>query len=197
MTKLINESEIYNGPVFRVVSRCIEFDEGCSIKRDLVLKSEVAIVLTYHVMKGKAMMVEQYRPGTNSLDLGFPAGFIDHTDDSPEHAAIREVEEETGYTPSRLEYLGAGDVSSGFTNERAHYFVAFVDGEPDHSRLDEEEGITLRELDIDDLFRRLLSGDIRNNHVSTCLFKLLLKADSGGLMEIMNAGLAGNSQLER
>lgn len=43
------------------------------------------------------VMVEQYRHGSNTIELEIPGGMIDRSDPSPLHAGARELREETGY----------------------------------------------------------------------------------------------------
>lgn len=86
-----------------------------------------AVVIEAEV-DGRLILVEQYREplGRNCLEL--PAGLVgddDGKDDTPEQAAIRELEEETGYRAAHVETLGTfmsspGILSEGFTMVRAH-----------------------------------------------------------------------------
>ena len=43
------------------------------------------------------VMVEQYRHGSNTVELEIPGGMMDPSDPSPEHTGARELREETGY----------------------------------------------------------------------------------------------------
>ncbi len=54
--------------------------------------------------EGNFLLVEQYRPAWKSTSLEFPAGKIEGQE-SPEQAAMREMQEETGYVPNTLELL--------------------------------------------------------------------------------------------
>lgn len=77
--------------------------------------------------EGHVLLVEQYRVPLGRRCLELPAGLIgdESDDDNAEAAAIRELEEETGYAAERIENLGffyssPGMVSEGFTLVRAH-----------------------------------------------------------------------------
>src|SRR5438445_363505 len=43
------------------------------------------------------VMIEQYRHGSNTVELEIPGGMIDPKDASPADAGVRELREETGY----------------------------------------------------------------------------------------------------
>jgi ADP-ribose pyrophosphatase len=74
----------------------------------------------------EAVLVEQYRPAVQSRMLEWPAGLVgDDEGPAEEHildAAIRELEEETGFRASELAVLTEGPPSSGQSSE----IVTFV-----------------------------------------------------------------------
>ena len=81
------------------------------------------------------MLVEQFRVPLGAPCLELPAGLIgDETEgEAMEEAAARELEEETGYRPQRIEMLGEfhsspGMVSESFYFVRAHGLVRTGDG---------------------------------------------------------------------
>ena len=86
---------------------------------------KAAVILA--VDDGDVLLVEQYRVplGVNCLEL--PAGLVgDETENEPvEHAAARELEEETGYRPRHIERVGEFHSSPGMVSE-SFYFVRAV-----------------------------------------------------------------------
>ena len=84
---------------------------------------------------GDVILVEQYRVPIGQRCLELPAGLVgDETEGEPvEVAAARELEEETGYRPARVETVGffhssPGMVSEGFTLVRALDLVRVSEG---------------------------------------------------------------------
>lgn len=81
------------------------------------------------------LLVEQYRVPLGRVCLELPAGLVGDENDGEamEIAAARELEEETGYRPGRIESLGEyvsspGMVSESFTLVRAHDLVRLGEG---------------------------------------------------------------------
>jgi ADP-ribose pyrophosphatase len=85
---------------------------------------QAAVILA--IDDGHVILVEQYRVPLGSLCLELPAGLVGDLEDgeSAELSAARELEEETGYRPDKVEEIGffhssPGLVSEGFTLVRA------------------------------------------------------------------------------
>jgi len=53
------------------------------------------------------VMVEQYRHGSNTVELEIPGGMMDASDVSPEATGARELREETGYEGRNARLLGS------------------------------------------------------------------------------------------
>ena len=84
------------------------------------------VILAEH--DGKVVLVEQVRvPLGKRKCLELPAGLVgdEDTDATVEDTAVKELEEETGFTAERIEVIGQfysspGMVAEGFTLVRAH-----------------------------------------------------------------------------
>ena len=75
------------------------------------------------------LLIEQFRVPIQQRTLEFPAGLIgDEPDFASENAgttAARELEEETGWLPSYIEFVQGGPSSAGMSNEFQHFFRAW------------------------------------------------------------------------
>ena len=92
-----------------------------------------AVILA--VEDGEVLLVEQYRVPLGTACLELPAGLVgdEAQGEAAEAAAIRELEEETGYRAARMTPLGRfhsspGMVSEGFTLLRAEGLEKVGDG---------------------------------------------------------------------
>lgn len=81
-------------------------------------------VIILPLLGDQIMIIRQYRVALDQWLYELPAGMIDSDDSSPEMAAAREVEEETGYHAGRMEPLGYFYPSQGSTNEICYLFAA-------------------------------------------------------------------------
>jgi len=83
------------------------------------------VILAEH--EGKVILIDQPRVPPDCRCIELPAGLVGDTDPDAtvESTAIKELEEETGFTAERVERLGEffsspGMLSEGFTLVRAH-----------------------------------------------------------------------------
>jgi ADP-ribose pyrophosphatase len=86
---------------------------------------------------GNVILVSQYRHPVGETLLEIPAGRLEPGED-PGACAARELAEEIGQRPGRLEPLGAMYVAPGYSSELIHYFLA-RDFVPDAAIPDDDE----------------------------------------------------------
>ena len=108
---------------------------------------------------GKLLLVEQYRYTIDQLSLEFPMGGCKDGED-PMDAARREVEEETGQKPERLELIGHYYQTNGAL--RAEQFVYVAKGlRPSIKALDDSESdMKILWLDMDNWRMRIRDGRV-------------------------------------
>ncbi len=118
----------------------------------------------------RLLFVRQHRHATGRWLLELPAGTLD-AGETPEACAERELQEETGYRPQRIERLGGFYTAPGFMTEYLHVFLCT---ELVESRLQgDEDTIHLERLSLDDALRRIAAGEIEDAKTSAALLLYL------------------------
>jgi len=116
------------------------------------------------------LLVRQYRHATGRWLLELPAGTLD-PGETPEVCAERELQEETGYRPGRIERLGGFYTAPGFLTEYLHVFLCTDLAE---SRLQgDEDTIHVERLPMVEALRRIAGGEIEDAKTSAALLLYL------------------------
>lgn len=86
----------------------------------------MAVIIIAVTPADEVLFVEQYRVPLGARTIEMPAGLVgdDHAADTLASAAHRELVEETGWAPGRVEVLLTGPTSSGMSSERIAYVRA-------------------------------------------------------------------------
>ena len=105
------------------------------------------------------------RPGACLLEI--PAGTLE-PDEDPLTAAVRELQEETGYKPGKLHRLGAEYTAPGYTTEIIHLYLA-TELETARLKGDADEFIEVVRLPFDEAIRQVLAGEIPDGKTQVAL----------------------------
>ena len=102
--------------------------------------NNITAVVILAEYEGNVILVDQPRVPPDCRCIELPAGLVGDQDPNatPESTAIKELEEETGFTADRVERLGQflaspGMLSEGFTLVRAHGVRKIGDGGGDEN----------------------------------------------------------------
>ncbi|MGL4761940.1 MAG: NUDIX hydrolase [Sarcina sp.] len=107
---------------------------------------------------GKVLLVKQYRKAIESEMLEIPAGKLDKGED-PKDCAKRELEEETGYKATNIEYLGKIATAPGFCNEIIYLYKA-TGLEKGIKNTDEDEFTENVIIPLEEMKAKVRSGEI-------------------------------------
>jgi 8-oxo-dGTP pyrophosphatase MutT (NUDIX family) len=119
---------------------------------------------------GNLVLIRQFRHGTASLVWEIPGGMMDADDESPAHAARRELLEETGYEPEEMVFLGVVDPNPAIQNNRCHTFLARNARPLGSQKLDGSEDIEVREASWAVVCGMVDRGEIAHSLVLAALF---------------------------
>jgi GDP-mannose pyrophosphatase NudK len=138
---------------------------------EVYFRPDGAAILLADPEERKFLLVRQFRLPTflNGNEKGYLieacAGIVDE-DETPEQAARREVEEETGYQINDLEKVTGVYSTAGGLTEYIHLFIAKYDSKGRHGKgggnAGEGEDIEVIEIDFEDASEKLKLGAIRD-----------------------------------
>lgn len=94
--KLLDTEYLVDAPWLKVAKEKCELPNGKVIDDFYTLWQPDWVLILARTSEGEWIMTEQYRHGTGKIALEFPAGIIDKGE-TPEQAALRELQEECGY----------------------------------------------------------------------------------------------------
>ena len=119
---------------------------------------------------GMMVMIEQYRHGSNTVELEIPGGLIDAEDDSPLEGGLRELREETGYEGTRGRIIGEIFPNPAIMNNVC-YTVLVEDCELKHAlKLDQGEDVITRLVPISEIPALIADGKIKHSLVVVALY---------------------------
>lgn len=155
----IKQDLIYKGRIIELYKDTVELPNGKQVEWDFVKHKGASAVVAVDE-DGKILMVRQYRNAIDRMSLEIPAGGINIGEES-KVAALRELEEETGYRADKIEHLVDVLTAVGFTNETLYIYVAtgLVKTE---QNLDEDEFVTIERYELEELVSMIMNGTIKD-----------------------------------
>ncbi len=149
---------------------------GHVVEREVV-RHPGAVLVVPRLDGDRFVLVRNYRVAVDQRLWELPAGTLE-AGEAPEHAAGRELEEETGYHAERLELLGEFFTSPGFCDELMRVYVA--DGlEWVGQRLEPHEEIEVGIVSRDETLAMIDDGRIRDGKTIAAI-AMTQRAESGG-----------------
>lgn len=121
--KRLENQHLYQGKMIDLDLETVALPNGKKAQREIVRHPGAAAVMAV-TNDQRMVFVEQWREPLQQVTCEIPAGKIDSRDDSAEAAAWRELNEEAGYTATKLTLQSRFYSSPGFANERMYLYWA-------------------------------------------------------------------------
>lgn len=123
MKEIIKSKEqVYQGKIFNVERVLVELPNGREGNRDIVRHPGAVAILAVND-NNEILMEKQYRIALDQVIFEIPAGRVD-SEEEREAAAIRELQEETGFTTQNIEFLGDVALAAGYSDEVISIYLA-------------------------------------------------------------------------
>lgn len=136
-----------------------------------VIIPDAAMVFALTV-DGQVVLKKEFRYAIGSDVIECPAGMFDEDESDPLEVAKRELLEETGYTSSDWTYLGPTLESTSKLTNRMHLFLAKECVRTSSQHLDENEHLTVAEVDFNTAIDMVMNGAINANSSAHLILKV-------------------------
>jgi ADP-ribose pyrophosphatase len=164
--KHLGDRLVHQGYVWRVAVGAFEDPDGEPFTRDIV-RSPGAVAAVPLRFRGDGTpyvtLVSQYRAPLDRTVVEIPAGMRDVADEPTDVTAMRELVEEVGLVPGRLEHLTDFHPSVGMTDAVLSIFLATDLTEVDRDTHGPEEAhMEVLEVDLADAVEMVVRGEIHD-----------------------------------
>lgn len=157
--KTIGSREVFSGKIIRVRVDRVQLPNGKETMREIVEHSGAVAVVPV-TEDGRVVLVRQFRKPVEKVLLEIPAGLLEKGE-PPDLCALRELEEETGYRPGKLEKLCEFYTSPGFSDEKLYLYFA-GELEEGEGTADSEEILEIFHLSLEDAVALIRTGEIED-----------------------------------
>ncbi len=171
--KFIKRNEVFKGKIIEVVQDTILMPHGKEVIREIIIHNGASAIIPID-NDGNIIFVRQYRHPALEHILEIPAGTLEK-DEDPYDCAERELEEETGFKASKIEFLTKMYSAVGFCTEMLHIYIAegLYEGK---QNLDEDEFVAIEKYSLDESVEMIFNGKIKDSKtmVAILAYKELL-----------------------
>lgn len=160
--KRIKRELIAKGAIIDYYQDTMQIPNGNVVKWDLIDHKGAAAVVAVRE-DGKLLMVRQYRNALERETIEIPAGGLNGRQEPTDVAAMRELQEETGYSCDHVELLNTIYTTVAFCNEKIDIYLARGLKNPGNQHLDEDEYVNVEAYSIDELKRMIFDRRIQDS----------------------------------
>ncbi|HEX9006170.1 MAG TPA: NUDIX hydrolase [Bacteroidota bacterium] len=166
----LSQEVLYRGKVFDLIVDHIQYPSGNHGVREVARHPGGAVTVPLFPDRS-ILLVRQFRYPLQGYTLELPAGKLNAGED-PAEAAVRELEEETGWIAGHLEKLTAIYTTPGFCTEILHIFLAteLRQSPRGHHREEGELGMSVHLLPLEEALGMAERGELNDSKTLVGLF---------------------------
>ncbi|NOU36624.1 MAG: NUDIX hydrolase [Kiritimatiellaceae bacterium] len=151
--KTLRTKTVFEGRILSLDVLDVELAGGRTGTREIIRHGPAVAVIARR-RDGRFVFIRQFRKAMERICFEVMAGNVDFGE-AAEAAAIRELKEETGYSPDSIRFLSSIYPSVGYCTERIDIFYADVHepGETDFDPDENIETVLVTEKEMDSMIR--------------------------------------------
>lgn len=156
----LERKEVIKGSILTYCQDTVRIPNGNIRVWDYIYHQGAAAVLPVDD-EGRIILVRQYRNAFDRFMLEIPAGGLEGPDEPTKEAAVRELEEETGYTAEDVSFLMAFYPTVAYSGEKIDIYLA--KGLKQKERhLDADEFINVEAWELSELMDMIFKGRLND-----------------------------------
>ncbi len=157
--KTLKSETLFKGRVFDLLREQILYPDGRKADFDILRHGGAVAILPINA-EGEVIFVRQYRHAIAAHLVEIPAGRLEPGED-PLKCAARELKEEIGLAPGKLEKLIDFYIAPGYSDEIITLFLA-TQLNPELLPQDQDEEIEIITMKITEAYERIEAGEIKD-----------------------------------
>lgn len=157
LKKIISTKTVYSGSTIKVAVHDVLLPDNSKIQHETVQHPGSVVIVALDSTQN-VCLVQQYRVPIGQILWELPAGTLERAE-TPSDCAWRELQEEAGYLPGKLEDLGVFLSAPGYNNEVIHLFLA-TELTPSRLKQDQDEFIESTTFPFDIAIKMIDDGNI-------------------------------------
>ncbi len=152
----------------------VELPDGVHFEQYVLRMPRASIVVPLDESGDNVLMLWRHRFIMNQWTWELPGGYVDPGED-PESSALRELEEETGWTSDKISPLGTFQPLAGSADFENHLFLA--EGcQPTGAAPDINEAARLDWVPLSTIYQRIAAGEIMGAAAQIGLMHVLARS---------------------
>jgi len=155
--KTLSSRLIYEGRAVKLRVDTVKMPNGRETTREIVEHSDCVAIVAIDA-KDNVLLIKQFRQAVGKTLLEIPAGGIEPGED-PVTTVRRELREETGYLPRKVERFGGFYSTPGYCTEYLYLYLA-TDLIPSPLSAENTENISLIRVPVTQIPSLIISGSI-------------------------------------
>ena len=169
-----SSKQIADCRVFRVRRDiCVRDSDGRSSDFFVVESPDWVNIIALNA-SNEAVLIEQFRHGTEETILELPGGLIDEGE-APDETAHRELLEETGYSSQKWILLGRSHPNPAIQNNTIYHYLALECEKNSETAFDQHESIATRLVPLVKVAKLIDDGTISHALVVAAFYYLSLQ----------------------
>lgn len=172
--KVLESTEIAKNPHFRLRSDRCELPDGRVIPNYYVMEHSDWVNVIPVTHDGKIVLINQYRHAAGEVCIEIPAGAVD-PEDQGDHkkAALRELEEETGYVADDIRLVAKHRPNPAVQNNYMYTYVALGCVKEKEQKLDPYEDIEVITRTLPETLELVFDGKVTHSLILASIFQAL------------------------